>query len=686
MMQQRRKGFICSCLVAVVVGAAALPAASAAARQRPSSPAAAGPDRLTTVDLVTPGATYGEDFDSLANSGTSSTTPAGWQFAEAGTGGNTTYAAGTGSSTTGDTYSFGSTDATERAFGGLQTGPVAPTVGASFTNLTGGPLAALEIGFTGEQWRLGVVGRVDRLDFQYSLDATSLTSGSWLDFDSLDFTAPLTSGSTGAKDGNLAGNRTVIAATISGLNIGDGAMFWIRWNDLNAFGADDGLAVDDFALTPQSASATDTPTPTSISSAVPTATPIEPSPTPTDSGTPTSTETSTATATATPSSTLTPSSTPSTTPSATFTITPTAPPTATLAPDLDGDGVDDTVEDGAPNAGDGNADAVPDRAQAHVASLPNSATGSYLTLVGPSGSLLAGVAAVANPNPGAPEIAALTFPVGFVQFQLSPMPAAPAAVTVQVLYQTAVISNQYWRYGPEPAPGNTADHWYRFDPIVGSPATGATLISPTRWDLTFVDGGRGDDDLSANGVLVDQGGPGNGGNLPVQLATFTALRIGRATRLEWVTVSEIKTVGFRLWREAPDGRLMPIGPPLIGARGAELSGAAYAFTDWSAPRQRLRYWLDDVATNGRTTRHGPVTVRASRGRPIGPPRPWPVVDSAPPALPVGSVSAELPPSCEPESVMRGLANSKHDYNAAREVESRGSSLYLAPRVRAEVAR
>ena len=65
---------------------------------------------------------YSQDFNSLANSGTSSSVPSGWSFVESGTNANTEYTAGTGSSTTGDTYSFGATGSPERAFGGLQSG------------------------------------------------------------------------------------------------------------------------------------------------------------------------------------------------------------------------------------------------------------------------------------------------------------------------------------------------------------------------------------------------------------------------------------------------------------------------------------------------------------------------------------------------------------------------------------
>jgi uncharacterized protein len=203
------------------------------------------------VSITTFGATYNENFDTLASSGTSSTVPAGWAFSEAGSAANTTYTAGTGSDTTGDTYSFGATASSERAFGGLQSGALIPTIGVQFQNNTGGTITSLLVDYFGEQWRLGATGRTDRLDFQYSLNATSLTTGTWMDFDSLDFTAPTTAGATGALDGNAAANRLHITSTITGLNVGAGSTFWFRWNDLNASGSDDGLGVDDFALTAQ---------------------------------------------------------------------------------------------------------------------------------------------------------------------------------------------------------------------------------------------------------------------------------------------------------------------------------------------------------------------------------------------------------------------------------------------------
>lgn len=205
------------------------------------------------VSLTTLSSAYTENFDTLAISDTANTfVPAGWAFSESGTNANTSYRAGTGSGNTGDTYSYGAAGSAERAFGGLQSGTLVPTIGAQFTNNTLATISSLDISYVGEQWRAGVLNRnaADRLDFQLSTDATSLTSGTWTNFDSLDFNSPNILAAVGALDGNAAGNRAAMSFLISGLNIANGASFWIRWVSFDIASADDGLAVDDFSLTP----------------------------------------------------------------------------------------------------------------------------------------------------------------------------------------------------------------------------------------------------------------------------------------------------------------------------------------------------------------------------------------------------------------------------------------------------
>jgi hypothetical protein len=54
-------------------------------------------------------------------------------------------------------------------------------------------------------------------------------------------------GSTIYTRDNIDGRVPVGSGTLA---IANGASFWIRWTDFNANGSDDGLAIDDFSLTP----------------------------------------------------------------------------------------------------------------------------------------------------------------------------------------------------------------------------------------------------------------------------------------------------------------------------------------------------------------------------------------------------------------------------------------------------
>lgn len=211
------------------------------------------------VNLLSLGSTYSQNFDALSNttgSSTNTSLPTGWSISESGGGSrdNEQYAVGTGSSNTGDIYSFGSTGSTERALGGLRSGTLIPVFGVEFFNGTGATITALDIAFTGEQWRLGSADRSDRLFFQVSTDATNLSNGTYLDVSALDFVTPNTT-TTGAKNGNEAANSTALNATVSSLKIAANSSFWLRWTDFDATGSNDGLAIDDFSLTAYSTSA-----------------------------------------------------------------------------------------------------------------------------------------------------------------------------------------------------------------------------------------------------------------------------------------------------------------------------------------------------------------------------------------------------------------------------------------------
>jgi len=109
-----------------------------------------------------------------------------------------------------------------------------------------------------------------------------------------------------------------------------------------------------------------------------------------------------------------------------------------------------------------------------------------------------------NPSPGdAP--AGVTFGHGFFGFTVEGItPGGRTTVTIIFHGGDTVVS--YWRYGP--TPGNTANHWYEFNYNGRTGAQVSRQGDNTHISLTFWDGERGDDDLQADGSIVDQGGPG----------------------------------------------------------------------------------------------------------------------------------------------------------------------------------
>lgn len=200
--------------------------------------------RSQSISIVNENSAVTQDFNTLVNTGTSSTLPNGWYINESGTNANLIYSSGTGSATTGDTYSFGAAATVDRTLGGLQSGSLIPSWGASFTNNTGQTITSLLINYTGKTWRVGVANRADRIDFKYSLNATSLTTGTFSDVDELDY-----SNSGQATGSGSLQHSANISYKIINLSIAVGGTFWIKFDDYNASGADDGMGIDNFSLT-----------------------------------------------------------------------------------------------------------------------------------------------------------------------------------------------------------------------------------------------------------------------------------------------------------------------------------------------------------------------------------------------------------------------------------------------------
>ncbi|HEY1040334.1 MAG TPA: hypothetical protein VGF30_13050, partial [Bacteroidia bacterium] len=172
----------------------------------------------TPASLNSIGTPWIQNFDNLANSGTGHTLSIiGLVMSETGSSANAFYQAGAGTLATGDVWSFGNTSATERALGTIRSNNLIPTIGATLINQTGVTITQLHIEYEGEFWRCGATGRRDSLMFQYSLDATDLTTGTWTDVVALNFKTPHTAGPTGAIDGNQPVNGTIISSTITGI-------------------------------------------------------------------------------------------------------------------------------------------------------------------------------------------------------------------------------------------------------------------------------------------------------------------------------------------------------------------------------------------------------------------------------------------------------------------------------------
>lgn len=183
--------------------------------------------------------------------------------------------------------------------------------------------------------------------------------------------------------------------------------------------------------------------------------------------------------------------------------------------DIDTDGVAASVEDSAPNSGDGNLDGIADSIQSNVSSFL-SLNNSYITLLTYSGGALRSITVLDN-SAFAPVPENINFPLGIFDFETE-LPFAGVAVDVGLILPAGVIPQTYYMYGPTPDDINP--HWYEFmydestetgaiifgDVSFTSPVDGSQ-IKRSVIRLNFKDGARGDADLLANGVVAVSGSP-----------------------------------------------------------------------------------------------------------------------------------------------------------------------------------
>lgn len=299
------------------------------------------------------------------------------------------------------------------------------------------------------------------------------------------------------------------------------------------------------------------------------------------------------------------------------------PVEATVAPaDDDNDGVASAVEAGAPNNGDGNSDGIADSQQANVASLPNALDAAYVTLVAPAGGVFSGATAQ---SPASTPPAGVTLVIGTLAFTLNGLtPGAAADVTIFLANPPPF--DGYYKLGA--TADNPIEHWYAFN---FDGATGVEFQSD-RIILHLVDGGRGDSDLTANGTIVDPGGPAALSNTaPIITANASA-----------ITVDEGETASNSGMISDAQGNAVTLSASVGTAIDNNNGGWSWSFTtsDGPADNQTVTITADDgnggaaqtsfvltvnnmtptisaVTNNGPITAGGSVTISVIASDPAG---------------------------------------------------------------------
>src|SRR5262249_26510749 len=144
----------------------------------------------------------------------------GWSFAlvPGSTAADARFTVGSGTSSSGSVFSFGSPGQMERALGTSPARPSTSPFGQCLAIATPNVITRISIFYTGEQWRYGGSATVNRLRFSYSIGASNIADGEFVNVDSLSFTSPIVSGTAGSVDGNFAANRMLIESTLDGLS------------------------------------------------------------------------------------------------------------------------------------------------------------------------------------------------------------------------------------------------------------------------------------------------------------------------------------------------------------------------------------------------------------------------------------------------------------------------------------
>lgn len=123
-------------------------------------------------------------------------------------------------------------------------------------------------------------------------------------------------------------------------------------------------------------------------------------------------------------------------------------------------------------------------------------------IVSPEGTMLEQASRVLPQCPDELNGEFLDYPLDFFTFEVSNIDPGESVQVEFILPEGTENVNSYFKFGP--TPDNPEPHCYDF---AFDGTTGAQILGNGEILITFVDGLRGDSDLTANGIITDPGGP-----------------------------------------------------------------------------------------------------------------------------------------------------------------------------------
>ncbi len=123
-------------------------------------------------------------------------------------------------------------------------------------------------------------------------------------------------------------------------------------------------------------------------------------------------------------------------------------------------------------------------------------------IVSPEGTMLEDASRVLPECPDELNGEQLDYPLDFFTFEVNNIDPGESVQVNIILPEGTENVDSYFKFGP--TPDNPEPHCYDF---AFDGTTGAQILSNGEILITFVDGLRGDSDLSVNGIITDPGGP-----------------------------------------------------------------------------------------------------------------------------------------------------------------------------------